>query len=158
MWMLCNASAPNSLFLLLLLLLKVLLNVLNNAVKFTESGEILLEIWPEPVTPQQQQQQVSLVTPQQQGSLVTLVTPQDCVVGGSSSSSGAFTQQGGSSSSGSGAVQYGSSSGSGSGVAPGGPDEWPTRMIRFSVKDTGIGISQGDLGKLFKSFSQVRHL
>jgi signal transduction histidine kinase len=28
-------------------------------------------------------------------------------------------------------------------------------MIRFSVKDTGIGISQADLGKLFKSFSQV---
>jgi hypothetical protein len=31
-------------------------------------------------------------------------------------------------------------------------------MIRFSVKDTGIGISQADLGKLFKSFSQVNSL
>jgi signal transduction histidine kinase len=41
-------------------------------------------------------------------------------------------------------------------VANGGPDERPTRLIRFSVKDTGIGISQPDLGKLFKSFSQVR--
>jgi hypothetical protein len=28
-------------------------------------------------------------------------------------------------------------------------------LIRFSVKDTGIGISQPELGKLFKSFSQV---
>jgi hypothetical protein len=43
----------------------------------------------------------------------------------------------------------------GSGIAPGGPGESPTRLIRFSVKDTGIGISQPDLGKLFKSFSQV---
>jgi hypothetical protein len=43
----------------------------------------------------------------------------------------------------------------GSSIAPGDPDEWPTRLIRFLVKDTGIRISQPDLGKLFKSFSQV---
>jgi hypothetical protein len=28
-------------------------------------------------------------------------------------------------------------------------------MIRFSVRDTAIRISQADLGKLFKLFSQV---
>ncbi|WIA23821.1 hypothetical protein OEZ85_013489 [Tetradesmus obliquus] len=107
---------------------QVLLNVLNNAVKFTESGEILLEIWAEPpVTPGS----ASPVTPS--ASLVTQSSAQDSGSGVTSDARGS----------------------SGSGVAPGGPEEWPTRLIRFSVKDTGIGISAPDLGKLFKSFSQV---
>ncbi|WIA44333.1 hypothetical protein OEZ86_007123 [Tetradesmus obliquus] len=107
---------------------QVLLNVLNNAVKFTESGEILLEIWAEPpVTPGS----ASPVTPS--ASLVTQSSAQDSGSGVTSDARGSI----------------------GSGVAPGGPEEWPTRLIRFSVKDTGIGISAPDLGKLFKSFSQV---
>jgi hypothetical protein len=36
------------------------------------------------------------------------------------------------------------------------PDDWPTCQLHFQVRDTGIGISQQDLGRLFRSFSQVR--
>ena len=61
---------------------QILLNILINAVKFTEQGQVLLEVWSE----------TSVDT---------------------------------------------------------------NHAIQFSVKDTGIGIAQGDLRKLFQSFSQV---
>jgi signal transduction histidine kinase len=34
-------------------------------------------------------------------------------------------------------------------------DTWPTCQLHFRVRDTGIGISPQDLGRLFRSFSQV---
>ncbi|EFJ44100.1 hypothetical protein VOLCADRAFT_65291, partial [Volvox carteri f. nagariensis] len=37
-----------------------------------------------------------------------------------------------------------------------GPEaEWPLLVVRFSVRDTGIGIAPADLGRLFNSFTQV---
>ena len=35
-----------------------------------------------------------------------------------------------------------------------GPDTWS--VIRFSVRDAGLGISQGDQGRLFQNFVQIR--
>ncbi|EIE21790.1 hypothetical protein COCSUDRAFT_7070, partial [Coccomyxa subellipsoidea C-169] len=81
---------------------QILLNVLNNAVKFTEQGAILLEVWAEPL-------RVTGATPAAEAAAKEAVAKAD----------GA------------------------------------EMVIRFSVRDTGIGISKEDLGLLFQSFSQV---
>lgn len=40
-------------------------------------------------------------------------------------------------------------------VVAGGPEEWSTLMVRCTVKDTGISISEADLGNLFQASPQV---
>jgi hypothetical protein len=120
---------------------QILLNILNNAVKFTECGEILLEVWADEEAqqaPQQAQQAPQQAQQAQQGS--QQAAAQQAAAEGA--------QDG---------LKGQASINSGAAAAPAAPPrpEQRTLMLQFSVRDTGIGIEREDIGRLFQSFSQV---
>ncbi len=136
--------------------------ILNNSVKFTEDGEILLEVWAE-----EEQQRTG------EGKLeVWAEEGQQADQPAGSSAAGGAPRSGGRS-----GASGGSASGSASGLpapaaaAPVPPAAAPAAaagggkrascegrglILHFAVRDTGIGISAENIGRLFQSFSQVR--
>jgi len=104
---------------------QVLLNILNNALKFTEAGEVLLEVWAHPV-----QAGTSRSPSQELGSDNT-----DANTTGTASSSTTPSPR--------------------DDTENEKDNENEEYEIHFSVRDTGIGISKADLIRLFQSFSQV---
>jgi signal transduction histidine kinase len=122
---------------------QVLLNVLNNAVKFTEAGCVLLEVWADG-TPRAGGRRPPQPLPAAAAAATALLGDDACTTT-TTTTTPAWP----------GAASWPAPEASAAARPPLPPPPPGAVRLRFSVRDTGIGIAPADVPRLFQSFMQV---
>ncbi|CAI7881848.1 unnamed protein product, partial [Closterium sp. NIES-54] len=134
---------------------QVLLNLISNSIKFTDNGGITVDL--RLATDEEIKEVEQAATPKLPADSATTTTSTAAAGGGGSSNSG--SRSGNKSKSG-GKGKEGDSEGESEGASEGESESESEEgdesvMVRFEVRDTGVGMDESARSRLFKAFSQA---